>query len=106
MGGNSDFPRDSQHVGTTVSVLCDIHTTLCAVPKHHVHTTLTLLVVLQTILGQSMRARMLRVRQLQLRGSHVLGDCVSHASSQPIFSETVSMVPVQTSRAECALDHD
>ena len=73
--------------------------------KLHLHTILTLLLVLQTILGQCQRAGMLCVRQL--RCIHVLGDCFGHASSQPtLFSETVSMVSVDTSRAECALDHD
>ena len=46
VGGNSDFPRESHHVGAPVSVLRDIHTTLCSVSNLHVHTTLTLLVVL------------------------------------------------------------
>ena len=60
MGGNADFQRESEHVGATVSVLCDIHTTFCAVSKLHLFSILTLLVVLQTILGQCQRAGMLR----------------------------------------------
>ena len=56
------FPGESQH-GATVSVLCDIHTALCAVSKPQLHTVL-ILVVLQTILGQCRRAGMLCARQL------------------------------------------
>ena len=47
---------------------------------------------------------MLCVRQLQLRLSPVLDHCFDHVNLQPtLFSETVSMVSVQTSRAEYAL---
>ena len=56
----------SQHVGPTASVLCDIRTTRCAISKLHLHTTLTLLVVLRTSLGQCRHARMLCARQLIL----------------------------------------
>ena len=66
VGRNSRFPRESQRVGAAVSVLCDIHTTLCAVSKLHLHTILTFLVVVQTILGQCRRAGVLCVRQLQI----------------------------------------
>ena len=79
----------------------DIRPTVCAVSKPHLHTVLTPLLVLQTILGQCERARTLCVHKLQLQC------CFDNASSQPtLFSERAPMVSVQTSRAECALDHD
>ena len=112
MDGNSDVPEDLQHVGATDSVLGHNHTTLCAVSKLRLHTILThtirlLLVALQIILRQCQRAGMLCVRQLHLRCSHILDDCFDHVNLPPtLFSETVSMESVQTSRAECALGLD
>ena len=78
---------------------CDSPTTLCAVSKLRLHTILTLLLALQTSLGQFLRAGMLR--------SHFLDDLFDHVNLQPtLFSETVSMVSVQTFRAEYALGLD
>ena len=45
--GNSDCPRELRHLGATVSVLCDIHTALCAVSKLHRH-TVTVKVIVST----------------------------------------------------------
>ena len=82
------------------AVLCDSNTTLCAISEHHLHTTLTLLVVLRPSLGQCRHARMPCAGQLQLRCGHVLGDCFDHASSQPIlFSETT----IETVRKQSGL---
>ena len=47
MDGNSDCPKESQHVGATISVLCDIHTAICAVSKLH-HHTVTVKVIVST----------------------------------------------------------
>ena len=85
------------------SVRCDLQTMLFAVSKVRLHTILTLLVALQTILGQCQRAGMLCVHQLQLRCGRVLDDCFDHVNLQPtLLSETMSMVSAQTSRAEYA----
>ena len=90
------------------AVLCDIHTPLRAASKPHLHT-------ISDHSGASANnswsmpacRNAVCVRQVQLRCSRVLGHCFDHASTQPtLFSVTVSMVSVQTSRAECALDHD
>ena len=94
------------------SVVCDNRTTLCSVIKLRFRTTLTLtihqlLVVVQTTLGQSQRVAMLCVHNLQLRCDRILGDCFGHTNlKQAFFSETVSMVSVQTSRAVCARGFD
>ena len=85
------------------SVHCDLQTMLFAVSKVRLHTILTLLVALQTILGQRQRAGTLCVRRLQLRCGNSLDDGFDHVNLQPtLLSETMSMVPAQTSRAEYA----
>ena len=84
---------------STISIQC-----FFAMSTLRVRTTLTLLVALQTGVGQRRREGILCARHLQLRCSHFLYDCFLHARSQPtLFSE---MVSVQTSRAECARGHD
>ena len=47
----SSFLKQLGSVRSRLSKLCDIRTTLCAVSKPHLHTVLTLLVVMQTFLG-------------------------------------------------------
>ena len=61
------FQDTDKHVGVTVPVLCDTHTTLCSVStlRHRAtlhHTIRQVLVALQTSLGQYLRAAMLCVR--------------------------------------------
>ena len=104
---NYYFPGDLR-IGVTFSVLCDNHTTLCSVSTLRlrgtlIHTIRQILVALSIIFDQHQRAGLLCVRRLQLRRGGILDDWFDHVNLQPtLFSETVSMVLVRTSRAEYA----
>ena len=103
MVGSSDFPRYSQDVGATVSVLCDSRTVLCSVSIVRLfsilrQTTRLVLVVLQTNLGRHPCEGMLCVRQLQLKCGPTLNRCFCRgcrgSSQAASFSGTVSTVLV------------
>ena len=97
--------KGTQHVGATVSVLCDIRTMHCAVSKLHLHTALPLFC----------KQFLVNVGMLE-RCVHITCNCdvvtfwaivsITRVHGQHCFSWTTSMVSMQTSWAECARGHD
>ena len=108
MDGNSDCPGDLQLVGATVSVFCDNHTTLRAVSRLRLHT------VLNSSCGSANNSWLMPACKNAVCTSIAISMWsrsgmivpIKRTLSQHCFSETVSIVPVQTSRAEDALGLD
>ena len=91
------FQESPNVFGAAVSVLCDIHTTLCAVSKlSSSHNSDFSGGCANNSWSMSACRSGCVCVNCKLRCSHSLGDWFDHASQPTMFSETVSMVSVQT----------